>query len=206
VRLADYVLVSGERILRVARAFPDAVFFDPDVALTFRVPKESNPTQLDSDAALLGELLGYTKVRDGETPLELLSRFGSLGNLLYTPAAELIRVGISEQIAVLISLVLSIYARAEVLALSKSVSLDSAEAQAKAARLIRDSLSESEFAVFRRGRNAKPNHAPPHKTAGDVYPMATALEALFGYLYLRGEDERLSQLWEMCEKSFEEKT
>lgn len=130
VRLADYVLVSGERILRVARAFPTAVFFDPDVALTFRMPKESTPAQLDSDAALLGALLGYTKARDGETPLDLLSRFGSLGNLFYTPAAELIRCGLSEQIAVLLSLVLSLYARAEILALSKNLSLDSAEAQA----------------------------------------------------------------------------
>ena len=86
----------------------------------------------------------------------------------------------------------------------RTVLMVSAEAQAKAARLIRDTLSDEEFAVFRRGRNAKPNHAPPHKTAGDTYPMATALEALFGYLYLLGRDERVSQLWELCEKSFEE--
>ena len=86
----------------------------------------------------------------------------------------------------------------------RTVLMVSAEAQAKAAKSIRDTLDDSELSVLRRGRNAKPNHAPPHKTAGDVYPMATALEALFGYLYLLGRDERISQLWELCEKSFEE--
>lgn len=86
----------------------------------------------------------------------------------------------------------------------RTVLMVSAEAQCAAAKSVRETLTDAELAVFRRGRNAKPHHAPPHKTAGDVYPMATALEALFGYLYLTGADERISQLWEMCEKSFEE--
>ena len=86
----------------------------------------------------------------------------------------------------------------------RTVLMVSAEAQCAAAKSVRETLTDTELAVFRRGRNAKPHHAPPHKTAGDVYPMATALEALFGYLYLTGADERISQLWEMCEKSFEE--
>ena len=86
----------------------------------------------------------------------------------------------------------------------RTVQMVSAEAQAKAARRIREILTDSEQSVLRRGRNAKPHHAPPHKTAGDIYPMATALEALFGYLYLLGQDERISQLWDECEKSFEE--
>ncbi|MBQ2866566.1 MAG: ribonuclease III [Clostridia bacterium] len=86
----------------------------------------------------------------------------------------------------------------------RTVQMVSAEAQAKATRRIREILTDSEQSVLRRGRNAKPHHAPPHKTAGDVYPMATALEALFGYLYLLGQDERISQLWDECEKSFEE--
>lgn len=86
----------------------------------------------------------------------------------------------------------------------RTVQMVSAEAQAKAVRRIREILTDSEQSVLRRGRNAKPHHAPPHKTAGDIYPMATALEALFGYLYLLGQDERISQLWDECEKSFEE--
>ena len=86
----------------------------------------------------------------------------------------------------------------------RTISMVSAEAQAKAAKYIKESLTQEEQAVLRRGRNAKPHHAPPHRTAGDVYPMATALEALFGYLYLKGEHDRLSQLWEMCETTFEE--
>lgn len=86
----------------------------------------------------------------------------------------------------------------------RTIAMVSAEAQAKVAKYIRESLTDEEQAVLRRGRNAKPHHAPPHRTAGDVYPMATALEALFGYLYLKGEYERLAILWEMCEKTFEE--
>ena len=87
----------------------------------------------------------------------------------------------------------------------RTVKMVSAGAQAAAAKYIKESLSEEELSVLRRGRNAKPHHAPPHKTAPDVYPMATALEALFGYLYLKGRNERISELWEMCEKVFEEK-
>lgn len=87
----------------------------------------------------------------------------------------------------------------------RTIKMVSAEAQAAAAKYIKESLTEEEAAVLRRGRNAKPHHAPPHKTAADVYPMATALEALFGYLYLKGEYERVGLLWEMCEKVFEEK-
>ncbi len=87
----------------------------------------------------------------------------------------------------------------------RTVKMVVAETQAAAAKYIKESLTEEELSVLRRGRNAKPHHAPPHKTAPDVYPMATALEALFGYLYLKGDHQRISVLWEMCEKVFEEK-
>ena len=86
----------------------------------------------------------------------------------------------------------------------RTVKMVSAEAQAKAAKLIRETLSEKEMQVFRRGRNTKANHAPPHRTESGVYPLATALETLFGYLYLKGEDTRVKELWEMCVASFEE--
>jgi DNA repair protein RadC len=130
VRLADYVRVSGERILRVARAFPEYVFFDPDVALTFRVPKGSEPAEHEADVSLLSELLAYAGIRDTSEVDALLRRHGSIGTLLSTPAPELIRAGLSERAAVLLTLVLSIYARGEVAALSDTASLDSAERQA----------------------------------------------------------------------------
>ena len=77
----------------------------------------------------------------------------------------------------------------------RTVRMVSAEAQAKAARIIRETLSEKEGQVFRRGRKAKPHHAPPHRTEKDVYPLATALETLFGYLYLIGATDRIHELF-----------
>lgn len=70
-----------------------------------------------------------------------------------------------------------------------SVSLVRAEAQAQAAARILPLLDEREEAVFRRGRNA-------HTTrAGEDYHCATGLEALFGYLYLCGNIDRLRTLF-----------
>ena len=68
-----------------------------------------------------------------------------------------------------------------------------AGAQAAAARGLFDELSEEERAVFLRGRNAKTHSAPRHAESGE-YSYATALECLFGYLYLADRQERLMQL------------
>lgn len=70
-----------------------------------------------------------------------------------------------------------------------SVSLVRAEAQAQAAKRILPLLSEEELAVFRRGRNAHTARTDPD------YHSATALEALFGYIYLRGDIDRLRALF-----------
>lgn len=60
-------------------------------------------------------------------------------------------------------------------------------------------LSEEEAAVFRRGRNAK-SHVPKNADMAD-YKRATGVEALLGYLYLSGREERLTELIEvmLCE-------
>ena len=71
----------------------------------------------------------------------------------------------------------------------------SAPAQARATEVILPLLSEEEAEVFRRGRNASPHTIPPHAKRED-YARATALEALFGWLWLRGETDRLNQLFE----------
>ncbi len=55
-------------------------------------------------------------------------------------------------------------------------------------------LSEEERAVVLRGRNAHVGHVPKNAQVAD-YHGATALEALFGYLYLKGETDRLRQLF-----------
>lgn len=69
-----------------------------------------------------------------------------------------------------------------------------APAQARASGKIRDLLTEEEAEVFRRGRNASP-HSIPQNASREEYQTATALEALFGWLWLRGEKDRLNELF-----------
>ena len=73
-----------------------------------------------------------------------------------------------------------------------SVRVVRAEAQAAAAERIEPLLTETEAAVYRRGRNA---HTP---RTGRDYHMATGLETLFGYLYLKGEIDRVRTLFDAC--------
>lgn len=58
---------------------------------------------------------------------------------------------------------------------------------------VEQELAEDELAVARRGRNAKSGQVP--KNADVItYRKSTGLEALVGYLYLKGESERLEWL------------
>ena len=75
-----------------------------------------------------------------------------------------------------------------------AVALVCAESQAERAERILPGLSEEERAVFRRGRNAQVHSVPAHASRAQ-YGEATALEALFGWLYLRGETERVNELF-----------
>lgn len=70
----------------------------------------------------------------------------------------------------------------------------SAPAQAQRCQKILPILTEEEQDVFRRGRNSHTAAVPKGASVGE-YHTATALEALFGWLYLRGETERLNQLF-----------
>lgn len=72
-----------------------------------------------------------------------------------------------------------------------------ASAQAQAAMALYELLDEQEQAVYRRGRNARPGTVPRHASV-EEYCAASALEAVLGYLYLSGKEERL--LWAL-EKS-----
>ena len=55
-------------------------------------------------------------------------------------------------------------------------------------------LTEEEQAVFRRGRNANVQSIPKNASRAQ-YQQATALEALIGWLYLRGEKTRIEELF-----------
>lgn len=73
-----------------------------------------------------------------------------------------------------------------------AVSQVRASAQSEALTRIEHLLTEEEQSVVRRARNAK-QHPPKNADPGD-YHRATAFEALLGYLYLTGREERLCEL------------
>ena len=70
----------------------------------------------------------------------------------------------------------------------------SAVAQAAAAKKLLPLLDQKEEGVYRRGRNAH-SHAAPKGATPMEYHAATGLEALFGWLYLRGEKARIEELF-----------
>lgn len=69
-----------------------------------------------------------------------------------------------------------------------------AESQARRSERILPELTPEELAVFKRGRNAQVHSIPSHASRAQ-YSTATAVEALFGWLYLRGERERANALF-----------
>ena len=75
-----------------------------------------------------------------------------------------------------------------------TVELVCAPKQAELAEKILPVLTEEEQAVFNRGRNANVHTIPQHASRA-LYAQATALEALFGWLYLQGEKERINELF-----------
>lgn len=74
-----------------------------------------------------------------------------------------------------------------------SVQAVKASAQAEGVRKILDILTEKETEVFKRGRNAHTSHTPKNQSGCD-YHYATGFETLVGYLYLKGENDRLGFL------------
>ncbi len=69
-----------------------------------------------------------------------------------------------------------------------------ASAQAESIKKILSILTEDETAVFKRGRNARTGGIPKNASSAD-YHYATGLECLFGWLYLKGEINRINELY-----------
>ena len=69
-----------------------------------------------------------------------------------------------------------------------------AVAQAEAIKKIMPLLTEDETAVFKRGRNAHVGSKAKNASSSD-YHHATGLESLFGWLWLRGETDRIKYLY-----------
>ena len=76
-----------------------------------------------------------------------------------------------------------------------TVALVCAESQSNKAQRILPELTEEELGVFKRGRNAQVKSVPNHASRAQ-YAEATALEALLGWLYLKGRKERINELFE----------
>ena len=82
-----------------------------------------------------------------------------------------------------------------------------AAAQARAAEQVLPLLTEAECSVFNRARNAQPHTVPKNAQPGD-YALATALEAVLGYLYLLGDEQSLRRVLsavDNAQKSIEDK-
>lgn len=76
----------------------------------------------------------------------------------------------------------------------ETVSRVRASYQAQALKRIEGMLEADEVAVAHRGRNAHVGNIPKNASRSE-YSHATALEALFGYLYLNGRRDRLNELF-----------
>jgi ribonuclease-3 family protein len=75
----------------------------------------------------------------------------------------------------------------------KAIKYTSAVGQNIAVGLIKESLTEEEMGIFKRGRNANGDRKARHASIAE-YRQATGLEALFGFLYL---DKRFDRIYEL---------
>lgn len=75
-----------------------------------------------------------------------------------------------------------------------AVKIVNASAQAQFFDLLEPLLSEEETSILHRGRNASATHVPKAACAIE-YRKATGIEALFGWLYLKGRNERIRELF-----------
>lgn len=75
----------------------------------------------------------------------------------------------------------------------------SAKAQAALINLMTtdDILSEEELTYYHRGRNAK-SYTHAKNTSVMTYRISTGFEALFGFLFLSQQNERLAELAQWC--------
>lgn len=78
----------------------------------------------------------------------------------------------------------------------ETVGVVKAENQARLVRQIYNELSEAEQDIIRRGRNAR--STPPRNVDPADYGLSNGFEALLGYLYLKGDEERLTYLIEQA--------
>lgn len=74
---------------------------------------------------------------------------------------------------------------------SNCVRYVNAHAQAEFMTLLDPELTKTEMDIYRRGRNAHAHHPVPKNQNPEDYSAATGFEAVIGYLYLTGQEERI---------------
>ena len=74
-----------------------------------------------------------------------------------------------------------------------ALSFVTAVAQSEAVKRVLPLLREDEEDVFRRGKNS--HVSPPKSATLNEYKRATGFECVLGYLHLRGEVERIDELF-----------
>ena len=75
----------------------------------------------------------------------------------------------------------------------KASAIVKAPSQAAVASSIMEDLTEEEKDIYRRGRNSKP-HTKAKNASTMEYLEATGLEAVIGFLYLKGDTDRALEL------------
>ena len=78
----------------------------------------------------------------------------------------------------------------------------SAHAQCRELEILEPLLTEAEANVLRRGKNASKASVAKHATVQE-YRASTGLECLLGWLYLRGENDRIQQLFDTVWEEYE---
>lgn len=78
----------------------------------------------------------------------------------------------------------------------------SAYAQCRELEILEPLLTEAEANVLRRGKNASKASVAKHATVQE-YRASTGLECLLGWLYLRGENDRIQQLFDAVWTEYE---
>ena len=78
----------------------------------------------------------------------------------------------------------------------------SARAQFRELAALEPLLTEQEAAVLRRGKNASKATVAKHATPRE-YRASTGFECLLGYLYLKGRNDRIQELFELVWQGFD---